>query len=334
MSSYETIGVDEATRFEGYGAELAELQRRRAAKGGAVERALHLKAHTGVVGELVVSSSGAPEAARVGVFATPGQRFPVYVRFSNGSSMRQPDKTPDVRGFALKLVGVPGKKLIVGLEDEQTQDFLLINDPAIPFRDPHEFMAFVRAARGGPALMLPKLFAGLGFGRSLSILKRALSSPKVPSFATHTFHTAAPIALGAAAAKLALFPLQSGATSASSSDHFLRDDLLQRLKNGALSWSLKAQLFVNEQSTPIEDASVVWSVPWVELATFTIPKQDPESPKGKEIAALVESLSFDPWHSLAEHRPLGAIMRARAVAYKSSVLGRNAAPEPKTVIAL
>ena len=40
------------------------------------------------------------------------------------------------------------------------------------------------------------------------------------------------------AAKLALFPLQSGATSASSSDHFLRDDLLLRLNNGALSFGV------------------------------------------------------------------------------------------------
>src|SRR5450755_5024681 len=115
MSSYEIIAADEKTRFEGYGVELAELQRLRAAKGGAVQRALHLKAHTGAVGELVVS---APEGVRFGVFAMPGQRFPVYVRFSNGSSIGQADKPPDVRGFALKLVGVPGKKLIVGLEDE------------------------------------------------------------------------------------------------------------------------------------------------------------------------------------------------------------------------
>jgi hypothetical protein len=269
-----------------------------------------------------------------GVFATPGQRFPVYVRFSNGSSTSQSDKAPDVRGFALKLVGVPGKKLIFGLEDEQTQDFLFINDPALPFRDPHEFMAFVRAAKGGPALLIPKLFAGVGFGRALAILKRALSSPKVLSFATHTFHTAAPISFGAGAAKLALFPMPSAPVAASSGDHYLRDDLRLRLQGGALAWSLKAQLFVDEQTTPIEDASVVWPGPWLELATLTIPTQDLDSAKGKEIATLVESLSFDPWHSIAEHRPLGAIMRARAVAYKSSVLGRSAGPEPKAVISL
>ena len=50
--------------------------------------------------------------------------------------------------------------------------------------------------------------------------------------------------------------------------------------------------------------------------------------------ALVEQLSFDPWHAIAEHRPLGAIMRARAVAYGPSVIARKAAPEPRSVIQL
>jgi hypothetical protein len=331
MGFHETVASDEGPRFEGYGAELAEIQRQRAAKGGPVKRALHLKPHTGVVAELVVN---APEAARVGVFATPGQRYPVYVRFSNGAGVGQPDKAPDVRGFALKLVGVPGPKIISGLEQEQTQDFLFINDPAIPFRDPVEFMAFVRAAKGGPALMVPKLFAGVGLGRGFSILKRALSSPKVLSFATHAFHTAGPISFGSSAAKLGLFPVPGPNIAASTGDHFLRDDLVQRLKAGPLAWSLRAQLFVDDQTTPIEDASVVWSGPWVDLATLTIPQQDPDSAKGQEIATLVELLSFDPWHSIAEHRPLGAIMRARAVAYKASVLERHAAPEPKSVILL
>src|SRR5882724_408157 len=153
MRFHEAIAADESPRFEGYGAELAELQRKR---GGTPDRALHLKAHLGAVGELTVNAA---EGARLGVFAESGKTFPVYVRFSNGSSRRQSDKEADVRGFALKLVGVEGRKIISGLEQEQTQDFLFINDPAIPFRNPEEFMAFVRAAQGGPALLVPKLFA-------------------------------------------------------------------------------------------------------------------------------------------------------------------------------
>ncbi|HEX3851826.1 MAG TPA: catalase [Polyangiaceae bacterium] len=328
MGFHETIAADESLRFEGYGGELAELQKKRA---GSPAHALHLKAHLGAVGEFTVNAA---EGARCGVFDQKGEAFPVYVRFSNGSSHRQSDKEADVRGFAVKLVGVEGQKLISGLEHEQTQDFLFINDPAIPFRDPQEFMAFVRAAQGGPALLVPKLFLGVGIGRGFSILKRALSSPKVESYATHAFHTAAPIAFGDSAAKLGLFPISSPVFPASKGDGALREDLVARLRNGPLSWSLRAQLFVDDTSTPIEDASLVWSGPWLDLGTLTLPKQDPDSARGQEISALVETLSFDPWHSLEAHRPLGAIMRARAVAYRHSVLGRKAAAEPKTVLSL
>ncbi len=112
----------------------------------------------------------------------------------------------------------------------------------------------------------------------------------------------------------------------------MRQDLLARLKSGALSWTLRAQLFVDEKSTPIEDTSVVWSGPWLDLATLTLPQQDAESARGREISELVNGLSFDPWHATEEHRPLGAIMRARGATYGKSVLGRSALREPKTVL--
>jgi hypothetical protein len=152
MTFHETIAADETARFERFASEIVEIQRARIQKGGPIARALHLKPHIGAVGELVVD---APEAGRVGVFASNGQRWPLYVRFSNGSSGRQPDKAPDVRGVALKLVGVPGKKIIPGLEQELTQDFLFIDQPAIAFRNPDEFMTFVRAAKDGPVKLLP-----------------------------------------------------------------------------------------------------------------------------------------------------------------------------------
>jgi hypothetical protein len=331
MGFHETLAADEAARFKAYGAELAEIQRRRTEKDGSVSRALHVKQHVAAVGALVVD---APEGARVGVFSSSGRSWPVYVRFSNGSSGRQADKLPDVRGFALKLVGVPGKKIIAGLEQEETQDFLFINQPSIPFRDPTEFMTFVRAAKDGPAKLLPRLLRGFGLQRGLQILVRLLKSPKVQSLATHPFYTAAPISFGVMAAKIGIFPLSQSSVPRSSGHDFLREDLIARLKTGPLTWALRAQLFIDDDRTPIEDTSVTWATPWVDLGILTLPKQDADSPRGKEIQELVDRLSFDPWHAIEEHRPLGAIMRARAVAYHSSVLARKAAPEPKSVLGL
>jgi hypothetical protein len=330
MAFGEKVAADEEQRFRGFGEEIVEIQNRRAAETGLTSRGLHNKQHLGAVGELLVR---AVEGKSYGVFASPGKAWPVYVRFSNGNSRRQRDHELDVRGMALKLVGVPGPKLIAGLEREQTQDFLFIDTPSVVFRDPDEFMQFVRAAKQGPKKLVPNLFKSFGIGRTLGILWRTLRSEKVKSFATHSFHTAAPIAFGASAAKLALVPASNGSYAPSvSGDDFLREDLAARLRQGPLSWTLRAQLFVDETSTPIEDTSVEWQGPFFDLATLTLPQQDTQSPRGKEISELVDRLSFDPWHATEDHRPLGAMMRARGPVYAASVTTRQAASEPKTVL--
>jgi len=174
-----------------------------------------------------------------------------------------------------------------------------------------------------------------GLGRALGIMWKAVSAKKVTSFATHAFHSGAPVAFGDGAAKLGLFPLEPDANAPDASgDDYLRTDLMARLRDGALRWSLRAQPFVDETTTPIDDTSVEWQGPWTDLGTLTLPKQDSESPRGKEISELVERLSFDPWHAIEAHRPVGAMMRARKAAYAPSVIGRKAAPEPREVIAL
>ena len=69
-----------------------------------------------------------------------------------------------MRGFALKLVGVPGRKLIRGLEAELTQDFLS-SVRLIPFRT--QMNSDVRqSAKDGPTKLLPRLIASFGFGRA------------------------------------------------------------------------------------------------------------------------------------------------------------------------
>ena len=111
---------------------------------------------------------------------------------------------------------------------------------------------------------------------------------------------------------------------------------IARLKSGPLEWSLRVQLFLDEATTPIEDASVEWpedKAPFREIGRVVIPQQDVTSARGQEIDALVESLSFDPWHSVEALRPLGAVMRARSAAYRESTMERKAAAEPETVLA-
>ena len=49
MAFQERIADDDEARFEGYGMELAE-QKKRAASGKPIGRALHVKQHLGLVG--------------------------------------------------------------------------------------------------------------------------------------------------------------------------------------------------------------------------------------------------------------------------------------------
>ncbi|MCC6625223.1 MAG: hypothetical protein IT385_28505 [Deltaproteobacteria bacterium] len=328
----ETIDPTEGPRFEGYATEIRAMQKKRA-QGRPALRALHTKAHVGAVGELVVGP--VPDALRAGVFTEP-KTWSAYVRFSNGSPGHASDRGPDIRGIGLKLVGVPGPKLIPGLEGALTQDFLFIPVPALPVRGPDEFMAVLRSSRGSKLMLLPRLIGALGFRRAFAIARASLAMPKVRSMATARFYTAAPLCIGATAVKLALVPIAPADLPPSTGKDGLRADLVARLAAGPLRYSLLAQAWVDADSTPIEDVSVLWPEarsPWVPLGELTLPRQRIEGQRGAEIERLVESLSFDPWHALPAHRPLGAVMRARAPAYRESVLERGAAPEPTSVLA-
>jgi hypothetical protein len=325
----ETPAPDETARFEEYASALRSLQRQNSA-GGHASRALHAKGH-GYRVELQVQGD-IPEHCKVALFSEK-RTYAGYVRFSNGSGKRQSDRKGDVRGLAVKVLGVGGRKIIPGLEDARTQDFLLIQSPSTPFRGPEEFVSFVRAAAGNPLLLLPKLFGIFGVGRTLRLVKRLAESTKPPaSLATQPFYSALPIRFGAHAVRYSLSPRDAApATAPLTSPDGLREELEARLRSAPVTYDFRVQFFVDESATPIEDASVDWPesvAPSVTLAQLVLPKQDASSEEGKRVAAVVESMSFDPWHASEELRPLGAMMRARNVAYRESTAERGAAKEP------
>ena len=325
----ETIAPDEAARFERYAEQLHALQLERA-RGGPAARALHAKGQLGLEATFEVLPE-LPEHARVALFARPAT-YRAYVRFSNGASARQPDGKADLRGCALKLVGVTGKKIIPGMEDAVTQDFLMIRSAATPFRTADEFISVVVGATSPPFGIL-RAGAHLGFGRLFAILRATLAGFKVPmrSFAETRYFSAVPIKLGPYAVHYALTPrAQAGAAPGGAPDA-LAAEMTARLARGPVVYDFQVQFFVDETRTPIEDASVEWKeadAPFVTVARVTLPAQDPTSPRGRRLAALVEGFSFDPWHALEELRPLGDIMRARNAAYRVSTRERHAAAEP------
>ena len=190
----EVIGPDEAAVFERLAQALAGVQAGVANKAGSVQRALHNKPNLLVRAEFEVLA-GLPPHARVGLFAEP-KKYDALVRFSNGGPAAQSDKKPDVRGIAVKVIGVGGKKLIPGMESAVTQDFLAILTASQPFRTPEDFVWFVVAARS-PATLLPKALFRLGPGKLLSLLSRLKKGLGAPLTQLHMnrYYSALPIRL-------------------------------------------------------------------------------------------------------------------------------------------
>jgi len=60
------------------------------------------------------------------------------------------------------------------------------------------------------------------------------------------------------------------------------------------------------------DASVIWDSESVKVATLVIPPQVFSTP---ERVLQARQMSFNPWHAIAEHRPLGNQNRARKLIY-------------------
>ena len=80
---------------------------------------------------------------------------------------------------------------------------------------------------------------------------------------------------------------------------------------------------LHEQRQPIEDTSVEWreaDSPFVPVATVVVERRQDPSAEEDECNAL----SWNPWHGLVEHRPLGNIMRVRQEVLAASARLRNA----------
>jgi len=70
-----------------------------------------------------------------------------------------------------------------------------------------------------------------------------------------------------------------------------------------------------DSRTPAEDSTMDWKERIVapeRLARITIPPQDLMS---SYLDRFCENLSFNPWHCLEQHKPLGAVNRVRRRVY-------------------
>jgi hypothetical protein len=309
----ERIAPDEAAHHQRAASVIAALQKNRSARFG-VGRALHRKKLMALAGTLEIPAD-LPMEARHGVFATPG-RHRALVRLSNGAPDVAANRTPDIRGLALKVLDVSGEGALGGTADHQ--DFLMINHDRLGVSDVREFVDFVEALTRGQLAGIVHLFRAHGLSGGWARLRElfATMSKKFDSFAGERFNTVAAVCVGPYAARVRLKPVGSAAPREARTD--LVDDLRQRLAKGPLAWDLELQFFVDEAVTPLEDVSTAWpegETPVLTVGRLTLTEEAPD----------LEAMKFDPWGGLAAHRPLGAVMRARKGAYLASQKGRGVA---------
>jgi hypothetical protein len=314
---------DEAARFAGYAGQFVDMQKRKSAKYGK-GRALHrkqllaLRATFNVLPDL-------PAYARHGLFARPGA-YEAWVRLSNGGTDRARDATPDIRGFAIKVRGVRGPGALG--KPTEAQDFVLINQEKFAFPKSEEFVGLVMAASNGKSALFKYLLRRYGLLGALKFMARfaATLGRKFSGFASERMHSAAPIACGPYAARVRLLPARDQPLADASNDWAA--DFGRQLASGPLVHELQLQFFVDEQRTPIEDASVDWRedvAPYVTVARLSIAQQPLDDAAAAALTKEVEQAVFDPWDALAEHRPLGDVMRARKAVHFASQQTRGAA---------
>jgi hypothetical protein len=283
---------------------------------GSYERGGNTKTHGVVRAEFFVRDD-LPERFRQGVFAQ-SRTFPAWVRFAGPGPALPPDiEDVGVLSIGIKLMNVPGPKL---LEDEKfTQDFTGISTPIFTTPDVRENAKLqVLSRRELPIFYFIKPFdSHLLDGAFQALWARTQTSPLETQY-----WGCVPYLLGPKQAmQYTVRPRTSTRTPIKGlpfrpSDNYLRENMAARLSREDVEMDFLIQLQSDSHRMPIENASVRWPEklsPYVPAAILHIPKQKVDSPAQ---LAFAHHLSFNPWHAIAEHRPLGNQNRARYKIYQ------------------
>lgn len=338
----ETVEEDEAQVIGELRATMRKMSSTMLDHTGHATRSVHAKSFGLLRGTLEVLP-GLPPALAQGLFAVP-KTYDLVARFSSPPSEQLDDRVSLPRAVALKVLGVAGERL-AGSENDRTQDFLMVDGPAFIAKDAKDFLRQLKLlatttdkAEGGKRLLsvlLRGANAALGAVGVQSATVQAMGGHQQVHPLGASFFTQVPLRFGQHIAKLSLVPVSASLTPLI--DQALDDDLAQHpdgLRQAVLrffaehegEWELRAQLNTDLEQMPIEDASVPWpeeQSPYLPVARLRIASQPAWS---EQLSPAIEDrLSFNPWHGLAAHRPLGGVMRARREVYPSSVAFRAGA---------
>jgi hypothetical protein len=280
-------------------------------KPGGFERGGNTKTHGIVRAEFVVHQD-LPENLRRGIYARP-QTYRAWVRFSGPG----PYITPDIDdvGFmsiSIKLMGVDGPKLMD--EEKFTQDMFGVSTPTFVTPDTK-----ANAQLQIESVKNASIFYFLNFHRPhvLDFIMQSLWIKTQSSPFEAPYFSCVPYLLGEGQAmQYSVWPKTNKRTPIPRlplrpPDDYLRDAMVAALANGDIEFDIRLQLQTDPHLMPIENNAVLWPErlsPRLSVATLRIPRQTFNSPEQMEFA---KRLSYNPWHCVPEHRPLGNQSRAR-----------------------
>ena len=284
-------------------------------KPGGFERGGNTKTHGIVRGEFVVHD-GLPENLRRGIYAQP-HTYRAWVRFSGPG----PYITPDIDdvGFmsiSIKLMGVPGPKLMD--EEKFTLDMFGVSTPTFVTPDTK-----ANAQLQIESVKNASIFYFLNFHRShvLDFIMQSLWIKTQSSPFEAPYFSCVPYLLGEGQAmQYSVWPKTKKRTPIPRlplrpPDDYLRDAMVASLAEEDVELDIRLQVQTDPHLMPIENNAVLWPEklsPRIPAATLRIPRQIFNSPAQMEFA---KRLSYNPWHCIAEHRPLGNQSRARRRMY-------------------
>lgn len=279
-----------------------------------MQRDAHPKQH-GLVKARFEIIADLPDEFACGVLQA-GKIYQAWVRFSNQNAPPQPDVKKDIRGAAIKLMNVSGEKICTADGNQTSQDFVTISTPVFVTHNVREFYFLIKALVSGKVALL---WHFLWHPRSLFNL---LKSNKVDvSPLTIRYWSTTPYLLGAdKVVKYSLIPhrnMLDGYAADPADDDYLRKNMIQQLSHEDCAFDFCIQIQKNQKRMPIEDPGKLWreeESPFIKVATLIIPKQVFDMPAQD---AYGRHLSFSPWHTLPEHKPLGGINRARRKIYNA-----------------
>ena len=307
---------------------------------GEVRADVHVKSHGCAAGDFRVLPNLPTELAQ-GLFERE-QTYSAVVRFSNSASQPQADFIPDGRGMAIKLLEVEGERLASEVSGARTQDFVMVNHPAFFAANVKDFLRFEQILAAGKGEKLAAVNEALTGGEwnplhwhwreALTALQIATHLPAHP--ASHVYFSMAPFRFGKYVAKYRVRP--AGELPGSLLEHMKRlvgqpnalgIMLEETLRTQQLLFEFQVQLRTSDQTMPVEDAMVAWpenESPYRTVALLLLPRQEINTEQQREVC---RQLSFNVWHALLAHRPLGGINRLRREVYPiSAAWRRQAAP--------